>query len=172
MYWKLFPHLSKKNRQTLREKRQLKSDLFLKVASKAFPEIIFNIFYIFSKMLSAIQNETKAWRAPESLELPKFNLNFISPHNNYQDRNLAYCVLEGFYITRMTRAFWLIRERLNLLRTPYIPVHQHFTRLPSGKRNGKMFDLTNQWHTPISACQVGRYFVELSIRLFHHRADL
>lgn len=36
----------------------------------------------------------------------------------------------------MTRAFWLIPERLNLLRTLYIPVHQHFTRLP-WKRNGK-----------------------------------
>ena len=78
---------------------------FLKVASRAFPEIIFNIFYIFSKMLSAIQNETKTWRVPESLELPKFNLNFVSPHNNYQDRNLAYCVLEGFYITRNDEGF-------------------------------------------------------------------
>lgn len=71
----------------------------------------------------------------------------------------------------MTRAFWLIPERLSLLRTLYIPVHQHFTRLPSGKRNGKMFDFTNQQRTTISACQVGIYFVELTVRLFHHRAD-
>ena len=72
----------------------------------------------------------------------------------------------------MTRAFWLIPERLNSLRTLYIPVYQRFTRLPSGKRNGKMFDLTNQWRPTISACQLGRYFAELTIRLFHHRADL
>lgn len=50
----------------LRKKRQLKNDLVLKAASSAFPEIIFNNFYIFSKMSFAIQNETKTLTVPKS----------------------------------------------------------------------------------------------------------
>lgn len=44
-------------------------------------------------MSSAIQSETKTLKVLESpIQLSKFNLNFISPHNIYQDRKMAYCV--------------------------------------------------------------------------------
>lgn len=75
------------------KKKQLKSDLFLKVASRAFPEIIFNIFCIFRKMSFAIQNETKTIKVlKSSIQLSKLNLNSISSHNIYQDGKMAYCV--------------------------------------------------------------------------------
>lgn len=122
-------------------------------------------------MLSAIQNESKTWRVPESLELPKFNLNFISPHNNYQDRNLAYCVLKGFYVARNDEGFLVDSRKTQFTENTVHPSSSTFHKTTFGKRNGKMFDLTNQRRTTISACQVGIYFVELTVRLFHHRAD-
>lgn len=88
------------------KKKQLKSDLFFKVASRAFPEIIFNIFCIFRKMSFAIQNETKTLKVlKSSIQLSKLNLNSISPHNIYQDGKMAYCVSERFYTTRNEKGF-------------------------------------------------------------------
>ena len=113
------------------------SDLFLKVASRAFPEIILNIFYIFSKMVSAIQNESKKWRVPESLELPKCNLNFISPHNNYQDRNLAYCVLKGFYVTRNDEGFLVDSRKTQFTENTVHPSSSTFHKTTFWKKKWK-----------------------------------
>lgn len=55
---------------------------------------------------------------------------------------MAYYVQERFYITRSEKGFLTdqLNQKLNLPRTMYSPVHQHFTRLPSGKRVGKMLN--------------------------------